>query len=46
MLFRFSALTFNGRRIHYDLPYVTRVEGYPGLIGTVTEHAAAYRACA
>lgn len=32
MLFRFSALTFNGHRIHYDLPYVTGVEGYPGLI--------------
>ena len=31
-LFRFSALTFNGHRIHYDLPYVTGVEGYPGLI--------------
>ena len=32
MLFRFSALTFNGHRIHYDHPYVTGVEGYPGLI--------------
>ena len=32
MLFRFSALTFNGHRIHYDQPYVTGVEGYPGLI--------------
>lgn len=32
LLFRFSALTFNGHRIHYDLPYVTKVEGYPGLI--------------
>jgi len=32
LLFRFSALTFNGHRIHYDLPYVTQVEGYPGLI--------------
>ena len=32
MLFRYSALTFNGHRIHYDLPYVTQVEGYPGLI--------------
>ncbi|NNC40437.1 MAG: acyl-CoA dehydrogenase [Acidimicrobiia bacterium] len=32
MLFRFSALTFNGHRIHYDHPYVTDVEGYPGLI--------------
>jgi 3-methylfumaryl-CoA hydratase len=32
MLFRFSALTFNGHRIHYDHPYVTGMEGYPGLI--------------
>lgn len=32
MLFRFSALTFNGHRIHYDLPYATGVEGYPGLV--------------
>ncbi len=32
MLFRFSALTFNGHRIHYDLDYVRDVEGYPGLI--------------
>jgi 3-methylfumaryl-CoA hydratase len=32
LLFRYSALTFNGHRIHYDLPYVTGVEGYPGLI--------------
>ncbi len=32
MLFRFSALTFNGHRIHYDYPYVTGTEGYPGLI--------------
>ena len=32
MLFRFSALTFNGHRIHNDYPYVTGVEGYPGLI--------------
>ncbi|MGZ6007040.1 MAG: acyl-CoA dehydrogenase, partial [Rhizomicrobium sp.] len=31
-LFRFSAVTFNSHRIHYDLPYVTGVEGYPGLI--------------
>ena len=31
-LFRYSALTFNGHRIHYDAPYVTDVEGYPGLI--------------
>ncbi len=32
LLFRYSALTFNGHRIHYDHPYVTSVEGYPGLI--------------
>lgn len=32
MLFRYSALTFNGHRIHYDYPYVTQVEGYPGLV--------------
>lgn len=32
LLFRYSALTFNGHRIHYDHPYVTKVEGYPGLI--------------
>jgi 3-methylfumaryl-CoA hydratase len=32
LLFRYSALTFNGHRIHYDRPYVTGVEGYPGLI--------------
>lgn len=32
MLFRFSALTDNGHRIHYDQPYVTKVEGYPGLV--------------
>ena len=31
-LFRYSALTFNGHRIHYDMPYVTKTEGYPGLI--------------
>jgi 3-methylfumaryl-CoA hydratase len=32
LLFRFSALTFNSHRIHYDHPYVTGVEGYPGLV--------------
>lgn len=31
-LFRFSAATFNGHRIHYDLPYAKRVEGYPALV--------------
>ncbi|WP_104018698.1 FAS1-like dehydratase domain-containing protein [Roseovarius nitratireducens] len=32
LLFRFSALTFNGHRIHYDHPYATQVEGYEGLV--------------
>ncbi len=32
LLFRYSALTFNGHRIHYDRPYTTQVEGYPGLV--------------
>jgi 3-methylfumaryl-CoA hydratase len=32
LLFRYSALTFNGHRIHYDRPYATAVEGYPGLV--------------
>ena len=32
LLFRYSALTFNGHRIHYDRRYATGVEGYPGLI--------------
>ncbi len=32
LLFRYSALTFNGHRIHYDAPYATGVEGYPGLV--------------
>jgi 3-methylfumaryl-CoA hydratase len=32
MLFRYSALTFNGHRIHYDRKYATEVEGYPGLV--------------
>ena len=32
LLFRYSALTFNGHRIHYDRRYTTEVEGYPGLI--------------
>jgi len=31
-LFRFSAVTFNGHRIHYDQPYATQVEGYPSLV--------------
>jgi 3-methylfumaryl-CoA hydratase len=32
LLFRYSALTFNGHRIHYDRRYVTEVEGYAGLV--------------
>ncbi|MFV3126799.1 FAS1-like dehydratase domain-containing protein [Niveispirillum sp. KHB5.9] len=31
-LFRFSAVTFNSHRIHYDLPYAMDEEGYPGLV--------------
>ncbi|RPI23338.1 MAG: acyl-CoA dehydrogenase, partial [Actinobacteria bacterium] len=38
LLFRFSALTFNSHRIHYDRTYATGNEGYPGLLvhGTLT----------
>jgi 3-methylfumaryl-CoA hydratase len=32
LLFRYSAVTFNGHRIHYDRRYATEVEGYPGLV--------------
>jgi len=32
LLFRYSALTFNGHRIHYDRPYTVDTEGYPGLV--------------
>jgi 3-methylfumaryl-CoA hydratase len=32
LLFRYSALTFNGHRIHFDAPYAREVEGYPGLV--------------
>jgi len=32
LLFRYSALTFNGHRIHYDRGYATEAEGYPGLV--------------
>jgi 3-methylfumaryl-CoA hydratase len=32
LLFRYSALTFNSHRIHYDLNYATNTEGYPGLV--------------
>jgi 3-methylfumaryl-CoA hydratase len=32
LLFRYSALTFNAHRIHYDRDYASRIEGYPGLV--------------
>jgi 3-methylfumaryl-CoA hydratase len=32
LLFRYSALTFNGHRIHYDQPFCTKTEGYDGLV--------------
>lgn len=32
MLFRYSALTFNGHRIHYDADYCREIEGYPDLV--------------
>jgi 3-methylfumaryl-CoA hydratase len=32
MLFGFSAVTWNAHRIHYDWPYATETEGYPGLV--------------
>ncbi|MGJ7549125.1 FAS1-like dehydratase domain-containing protein [Pseudomonas alloputida] len=32
LLFRYSAVTFNGHRIHYDVPYVSETEGYAGLV--------------
>jgi 3-methylfumaryl-CoA hydratase len=32
LLFRYSALTFNAHRIHYDYRYATEIEGYPGLV--------------
>jgi 3-methylfumaryl-CoA hydratase len=32
LLYRYSALTFNGHRIHYDIDYCRDVEGYPGLV--------------
>ena len=50
MLFRYSALTFNGHRIHYDRSYCREVEHYPGLVvhgplqaTLLVEHAAAAR---
>jgi len=47
MLMRYSAITFNGHRIHYDHPYAREVEGYAGLVvhgplqATLLAHAAA-----
>jgi 3-methylfumaryl-CoA hydratase len=32
LLFRYSAVTFNAHRIHYDAPYAKTEEGYPGLV--------------
>ena len=32
MLFRYSALTFNTHRIHYDYPYATKIEGYENIV--------------
>ncbi len=32
LLFRYSAMTFNGHRIHYDMPFCVESEGYPGLV--------------
>ncbi len=32
MLFRYSALTFNGHRVHYDVDYARETEGYDGLV--------------
>lgn len=47
MLFRYSALTFNGHRIHYDRDYCRDVEGYPGLVfhGPLTATLLAKLAC-
>lgn len=39
MLFRYSALTYNAHRIHYDHPYATGEEGYPGLVVNGGLHA-------
>ncbi|MDB5953542.1 MaoC family dehydratase N-terminal domain-containing protein [Ramlibacter sp.] len=40
LVFRYSALTWNGHRIHYDADYARRVEGYPGCVmnGALTVH--------
>ena len=47
MLFRYSALTFNGHRIHYDVDYARQVEGYDGLVfhGPLTASLLADLAC-
>ncbi len=48
LLFRYSALTFNGHRIHYDQDYAKEVEGYPGLVthGPLIATLLASHACA
>ena len=48
MLFRYSALTFNGHRIHYDVDYARDVEGYEGLVfhGPLTSTLLVDLACA
>lgn len=48
LLFRFSALTYNSHRIHYDRDYARNVEGYPGLLvhGPLQVLAMAESACA
>ncbi len=48
MLFRYSALTFNGHRIHYDVDYARDVEGYEGLVfhGPLTATLLMNLACA
>ncbi|MCC6007197.1 MAG: acyl dehydratase [Rhodobacteraceae bacterium] len=48
LLFRYSALTFNGHRIHYDADYARQVEGYGGLVvhGPLLAHHLAALACA
>jgi len=46
MLFRYSALTFNGHRIHYDADYCRNVEGYPNLVIHGPLNATLLAACA
>ena len=41
MLFRYSAITFNGHRIHYDYPYSTEEEGYKDNFGASIHHQSA-----